>query len=148
MVTLPLGLGVATPGLTVVGFLVLARGWLLDRRRAERLSAMLDRADMSPREVVAHAGLDPRPRQSGARDAKRQIRRVWSGGLRAALFRPARVAARGELLWVRAMGARRNTLKRVATVAGVRRLGALWVVILREEPFAPEKFGPKAVTAE
>ena len=39
-------------------------------------------ADMSPREVVAHAGLDPRPRQSGARDAKRQISRVGNGRLR------------------------------------------------------------------
>ena len=86
MVTLPLWIGVATPGFTVVGFLVLACGWLLDR------------ADMSPREVVAHAGLDPRPRPSGSRDAKRQISRVGNTRLRAALFLPARVAARFELL--------------------------------------------------
>ena len=47
------------------------------------------------------------------------------------------------------MGARRNTLKRVATVAVVRRrLVARWVMILREQPFDPEKFGPKVVSTE
>ena len=65
------------------------------------------------------------------------------------MFRPARVAARGELLWVRAMGVRRNTLKRGATVAVVRRrLGARWGMMLREQAFEPEKFGPKVVLME
>jgi transposase len=108
-------------------------------------------ADMSPREVVAHAGLDPRPRQSGTRDAKRQISRVGNSRLRAALFLPAMVAARYEPA-VRDVYERlveRDKLKMVATVAVMRRLlVALWVMILREQPFDPEKFGPKAVTAE
>ena len=108
-------------------------------------------ADMSPREVVAHAGLDPRPRQSGARDAKRQISRVGNARLRAALFLPAMVAARYEPA-VRAVYERlveRNKQKMVATVAIMRRLlVALWSMILREEPFDPEKFGPKVVLME
>jgi transposase len=107
--------------------------------------------DMSPREVVAHAGLDPRPRQSGTRDAKRQISRVGNARLRAALFLPAMVAARFEPA-VRAVYERlveRNKQKLVANVAIMRRLlVALWVMILREEPFAPEKFGPKVVSTE
>ena len=42
----------------------------------------------------------------------------------------------------------RNKLKMVATVAIMRRLlVALWVMILREQPFDPAKFGPKAVLA-
>ena len=104
--------------------------------------------DMSPRELVAHAGLDPRPRQSGAKDAKRQISRLGNTRLRAALFLPALVAARYEPA-VREVYERlvaRNKLKMVATVAIMRRLlVALWVMILREQPFDPAKFGPKAV---
>ena len=104
--------------------------------------------DMSPREIVAHAGLDPRPRQSGAKDAKRQISRLGNTRLRAALFLPALVAARYEPA-VREVYERlvaRNKLKMVATVAIMRRLlVALWVMILREQPFDPAKFGPKAV---
>ena len=104
--------------------------------------------DMSPREIVAHAGLDPRPRQSGAKDAKRQISRVGNTRLRAAMFLPAMVAARYEPavreVYERLVG--RNKLKMVAIVAIMRRLlVALWVMILREQPFDPAKFGPKAV---
>ena len=106
--------------------------------------------DMSPRELVAHAGLDPRPRQSGAKDAKRQISRLGNTRLRAALFLPAMVAARYEPA-VREVYERlvaRNKLKMVATVAIMRRLlVALWVMILREQPFDPAKFGPKPVLA-
>jgi transposase len=106
--------------------------------------------DMSPREVVAHAGLDPKPRQSGARDAKRQISRVGNSRLRAALFLPAMVAARYEPAvreaYERLVG--RDKLKMVATVAIMRRLlTALWAMILRDEPFDPAKFGPKPVLA-
>ena len=107
-------------------------------------------ADMSPREIVAHAGLDPRPRQSGAKDAKRQISRLGNARLRSAIFHPAMVAARYEPA-VREVYERlveRNKLKMVATVAIMRRLlVALWVMILREQPFDPAKFGPKAVLA-
>jgi transposase len=106
--------------------------------------------DMSPREIVAHAGLDPRPRQSGAKDAKRQISRLGNTRLRSALFLPAMVAARYEPA-VREVYERlvaRNKLKMVATVAIMRRLlVALWVMILREQPFDPAKFGPKGVLA-
>ena len=104
--------------------------------------------DMSPRELVAHAGLDPRPRQSGAKDAKRQISRLGNTRLRSALFLPAMVAVRYEPA-IREVYERlvaRNKLKMVATVAIMRRLlVALWVMILREQPFDPAKFGPKAV---
>lgn len=134
----------------LVGFATSIKG--IAERSAIRIlgELLLLPADMSPREIVAHAGLDPRPRQSGAKDAKRQISRVGNTRLRAALFLPAMVAARYEPA-VREVYERlvaRNKLKMVATVAIMRRLlVALWVMILREQPFDPAKFGPKPVLA-
>lgn len=51
--TLPLWLVVATPCFYIVGFLVLARGWVLERRRAERLHELLDRADEKAQKLAA-----------------------------------------------------------------------------------------------
>jgi transposase len=48
--------------------------------------------DLKAKQWVAHAGLDPRPRQSGATDAPRQISRTGNRHLRLALFMPALVA--------------------------------------------------------
>ena len=134
----------------LVGFATSIKG--IAERSAIRIlgELLLLPTDMSPRELVAHAGLDPRPRQSGAKDAKRQISRLGNTRLRAALFLPALVAARYEPA-VREVYERlvaRNKLKMVATVAIMRRLlVALWVMILREQPFDPAKFGPKPVLA-
>ena len=54
-------------------------------------------ADMTPRQWVAHAGLDPRHFESGSSvRAPTRISKVGNRHLRAALFMPAMVAARYE----------------------------------------------------
>jgi transposase len=54
-------------------------------------------ADMSPRQWVAHAGLDPRRYESGSSVSKpARISRVGNSHLRRALFFPAMVSARTE----------------------------------------------------
>lgn len=53
--------------------------------------------DMSPRQWVAHAGLDPRQHESGSSISKpARISRVGNSHLRRALFFPAMVSARSE----------------------------------------------------
>lgn len=51
--------------------------------------------DLTPKQAVAQAGLDPRPKQSGKRDAPRHISRMGSKYLRATLF----VAAVNTVHW-------------------------------------------------
>lgn len=99
---------------------------------------MLLPKDMNPREVVAHCGLDPRPRQSGLRDGRRSISKVGNSVVRAALFMPALTAVR----WEPAVAAfyeglvARKKLKMVAVVAVMRRLlQALWRMLLTSRPF-------------
>lgn len=52
--------------------------------------------DMTPRQVVAHAGLDPRPHESGKSNPARKISRIGPSALRSRLFFPAMVATRWE----------------------------------------------------
>ena len=77
--------------------------------------------DMTPDEVVAHAGLDPRPRQTGTTDPRRGISRVGNPRLRGALYMPALVAAQHSPAvssWYRGLLAR---VPLVAQVAVMRR---------------------------
>lgn len=99
--------------------------------------------DMSPREVVAQAGLDPRPRQSGARDGQRRISKVGNAYLRAALFMPAVAAARSNPA-VAAFHQRltgRGKLPMVSIVAIMRKLlSSIWMMLKKGETFRPELF--------
>lgn len=136
-----------TPSLTAGHTSVISIKGVGDRTAIRILGELMPLAhDMSPREIVAHAGLDPRPRQSGSRDGKRQISRVGNARLRAALFMPALAAVRFEpairdfyqsLL-------QRNKLKMVALVAVMRRmLAAIWAMLLNDSTFDPARFAPK-----
>jgi transposase len=103
--------------------------------------------DMSPDEVVAHCGLDPRPKQSGTRDAPRRISKIGNSVVRGALFMPALCAARFEPS-VRGFYERllaRNKPKFVAITAVMRRiLRVLWVLLLRKSTFDGARFAPPA----
>ena len=102
--------------------------------------------DMTPDEVVAHAGLDPRPRQSGTFDPRRSISHVGNSRLRAALYMPALTAARHSSAvstWYDALRAR-DKRPLVAQVAVMRRLlRVAWVLTVRRTSWSEELFKPK-----
>ena len=100
-------------------------------------------ADLKAKQWVAHAGLDPRPRQSGTVDAPRHISRTGNRHLRLALFRPALVAiqrsphikATYEALLAR------GKKKKVAIIAIMRRmLHAIWGMLHHQQDFNPQLF--------
>ena len=100
-------------------------------------------ADMTPRQWVAHAGLDPRPHQSGT-SIERPARMSKAGNkyLRAALFMPALVAIQKS----NAVAAFYNRLvtrgaaKMQAIVAVMRKLlHATWGMFQTNADFVPER---------
>ena len=98
--------------------------------------------DMSPREVVAHAGLDPRPRQSGSVDKPRSISKMGNRVLRKALFMPALAAVRFEPA-IREFLIEKGKRPKVAIIAVMRKmLSSLWVMLRTGESFKAERFGP------
>jgi transposase len=81
--------------------------------------------DMSAKEVVAHAGLDPKPRESGKSHPTRRISRVGVSGLRSTLFFPAMTAAVHEpavVAFYHRLVDVRHKEKMLATVAVMRKL--------------------------
>jgi transposase len=99
--------------------------------------------DLKAKQWVAHAGLDPRPRQSGASDAPRHISRTGNRHLRLALSMPALVAIqrspeiRATYEALRARGKK----KKVAIVAIMRRLlHAIWGMLHHHQDFNPQLF--------
>ncbi len=99
--------------------------------------------DLKARQWVAHAGLDPRPRQSGATDAPRQISRTGNRHLRHALFMPVLVAIQRSPHFRAAYEAllARGKRKKVAIVALMRRLlHSLWGLLRHQQPFNPQLF--------
>lgn len=108
----------------------------------------LDR-EMSPDEVVGHAGLDPRPVQSGARGnavTARKISKVGNARVRAALYMVALTAAR-DAGAVKAFYDRliaRNKPTFVAQVAVMRRmLRVAWVLLVRKSTWDEALFAPR-----
>lgn len=100
---------------------------------------------MTPDEVVAHAGLDPRPRQSGTLKGVRRTSKVGNARLRAALHMPAVTAARWSppvKAWHDALAARKPGLVAITAVAR-RLLRVVWVIFQRCEPWDPAKFAPR-----
>lgn len=108
--------------------------------------AVLD-PEMGPDEIVAHAGLDPRPKQSGTRDAPRKISKIGNARLRAALYFPAVTAARcnpGVRAWYESLIARQKPAF-VAHVAVMRRLlRVAWVILCTKKPWNDALFLPRA----
>lgn len=101
-------------------------------------------ADMTCRQVVAHAGLDPRPKETGGPEmGHRKISKVGNSHLRGALWMPALTAvvhnpaarAHYQHLIARGKG------KMVALVAICRKLlQALWRMLQTGEAFDPHRF--------
>jgi transposase len=108
---------------------------------------VLDRA-MSPDQVVGHAGLDPRPKQSGTRgnrDTARSISKVGNARLRGTLYMVALTASRDGA--VGAFYTRLNATKPpfVAHVAVMRRLlRVAWVVLVRNTMWDETLFLPRS----
>ena len=110
-------------------------------------------ADMTSSQVVAHAGLAPRPRESGTSvKGRRSISKVGNARLRGALYMPTLVAVQHcpplRELYQRHLA--RGKAKMVALVAVSRRLlETLWQMIRTDTDFDPARFAPlrAAVTA-
>lgn len=107
--------------------------------------------DMTCREVVAHAGLDPRPIETGGPDMqKRRISRIGNSNLRGALWMPTLVAVVHEPS-VRAHYEHllaRGKPKMVALVAVARKfLQAFWRMLNSGTAFDPARFTARHATA-
>lgn len=104
-------------------------------------------SEMTPRQVVAHAGLDPRPKESGTSVHGRSgISKVGNSRLRGALFLPAMSASRfdpaARAFYERLVAAGKR--KNVALVALMRKLlQALWRMIHTGLPFDARKFAAR-----
>jgi len=118
--------------------------------------AVLD-PGMTPDQVVGHAGLDPRPRQSGTRgnnDTARSISKVGNPRIRAAMFMVAHNAVRkGSVKDFQQRLLARNKPYFVAQVAVMRRmLRVAWVLVGKKTEwddalFAPRTAGRDAIAA-
>lgn len=100
-------------------------------------------ADLKAKQWVAHAGLDPRPRQSGATDAPRHISRTGNRHLRLALFMPALVAIQRspQIKATYESFLARGKKKKVAIIAIMRRLlHAIWGMLHHQQDFNPQFF--------
>jgi len=101
-------------------------------------------ADMTVRQWVAHAGLDPRQFQSGTSVHKpARISKTGNAHLRRALFLPAMVAARWEpnvkAFYEKLLG--RGKTKMQALVAVMRKLlHAIYGMLRHDQDFKGEKF--------
>lgn len=124
--------------------LVSAKG--IATRSAVRLLGELEvlAADMTARQWVAHAGLDPRHHESGTSVNKpTRLSKVGNQRLRAALFMPALVAIQREpriRQYVEAL--ERRGKKRLQAIAAVMRrlLHSIHAMFRMNVPFDPEKF--------
>ena len=100
--------------------------------------------DMMPKQWVAHAGLDPRPVESGSSINKaRRISRLGNKHLRTALFIPAMVAIRHEphvkAFYNKLVAAGKK--KKQAIIAVMRKLlRAIWGMLNSEQPWNGVKF--------
>ena len=110
--------------------------------------AVLD-PSMKPDEVVAHAGLDPRPHQSGTRDGARKTSKVGNARLRGMLFMPTTVAARFNAPvreWYDGLVARGKPPMVAYTAVSRRLLRAIWIIYTKRSPWRDELFRPHQKT--
>lgn len=101
-------------------------------------------SDMSARQWVAHAGLDPRKEQSGTTTQRRErISKVGNRRLRRALFMPALVASRHEpriRAYYEALLARGKTPLQALVAVMRKLLHAIHGMWRNQEAFQGEKF--------
>jgi transposase len=107
--------------------------------------------DMSPRQWVAHAGLDPRLFQSGSSVHKRaRISKAGNNYLRASLYLPAVVAGQRDphVIAFRSKLLGRGKAKRQVHVAIMRKLlHAIWGMFRHQRPWDSSKLFAAAVGA-
>lgn len=107
---------------------------------------VLDR-EMTPDQVVGHAGLDPCPKQSGTRgnrDTARRISKVGNARIRAALYMVALTAARSGAVGAFYERLRATKPAFVAHVAVMRRmLRVAWVVLVKHTTWDETLFAPR-----
>jgi transposase len=100
--------------------------------------------DMTPRQWVAHGGLDPRHHDSGTSVNKpARISKVGNERLRAALFMPALVATRHEpciRAYSEALQARGKKPLQAVTAVMRRLLHSIHAMFRLDVPFDPQKF--------
>ncbi|MDP7490708.1 MAG: IS110 family transposase [Arenicellales bacterium] len=100
--------------------------------------------DMKPNQWVAHAGLDPRPYESGATIHKpRRITKAGNKYLRAALYMPALVAIQRQpnvkAFYEKLIGKGKKPIQ--AVVAVMRKLlHSIWGILAHDQDFDGEKF--------
>jgi transposase len=100
--------------------------------------------DMKPPQWVAHAGLDPRPHQSGQSvDRPRRITKAGNRYLRAALYMPALVASRHQpnikAFYHHLIEAGKKPLQAITAVMR-KLLHAIWGVWKYDQDFDGQKF--------
>lgn len=100
-------------------------------------------ADMQGPQWVAHAGLDPRPHESGSTHKPRRVSKAGNAYLREALFMPAMVAIKHEpnvqAFYAKLIAAGKKPLQ--AIVAVMRKLLlALWGMLKNDQDWSGEKF--------
>jgi transposase len=99
---------------------------------------------MRANQWVAHAGLDPRPHESGTSISKpRRISKAGNKYIRAALFMPALVALKLDphikAFYEKLVGAGKKPIQ--AVVAVMRKLlHAIWGMFNHDQEFIGEKF--------
>ena len=98
---------------------------------------------MEPPQWVAHAGLDPKPKQSGTANPQRRISKTGNKYLRHALYMPAWVACRHEVhvkaFYDQLIARGKKPLQ--AIVAVMRKLlHAIWGMLRHDQDFEGEKF--------
>lgn len=112
--------------------------------------AVLD-PNMSPRQLVAHAGLDPRPVESGSSIHKpRHISKRGNSRLRHVLFMTAMVAARHDRhfgAFYRALVARHKTKKSALVAVMRKQLHAICGVWRSAEAFEGSRLFPRLALA-
>jgi len=136
----------AEPDLSVALTVITSVRGIAERSAVRILGELLPLSpDMTPRQVVSHAGLDPQPFESGTSVRRRtRISRKGNRALRAALFMPTMVAVQHETpvreAYERLLAAGKPKL--VALTAMSRRLlQAIWVMLRTKTTFQADKFG-------
>jgi transposase len=102
-------------------------------------------SDMDTRQLTAHAGLDPRPRQSGNVDGRRHISKRGNKHLRHALYMPALTAIRvcaPAQRWYEQLTSRQRKHKQAVVAVMRKLLVTSWGMLKSNSAFDETRFRP------